>query len=128
DRGDPGAEGHGLGEDPGHQVFAVVHPGKFDRAPEHVREQQHEHDRLDGAEDQQVGYPLDLDQVALGDDPAVGHREYEHAHAPLLSSSLVVRPVNWRNTSSSVGRRTPMSATLISAVSSWRTASVSART
>src|SRR5262249_27482497 len=79
--GDAGAERHGLGEDPGHQVLAVVDPGYLDGAPEHVGEQQHEHDRLDGGEDQQVGYPLDLDQVALGDHPAVGGHEHHAAHA-----------------------------------------------
>ena len=43
-------------------------PGHVDRAAEHVREQQDEHDRRHRREDEQVRHPLDLDQVPLGDD------------------------------------------------------------
>src|SRR5439155_5907724 len=126
DGGDAGPERDGLGEDAGHQVFAVAGPVYLDRAAEHVGEQQHEHDRLDGGEDQQVGYPLDLRKVALGDDPPVDRGVSQRAHA--FTSSVTRCPVSCRNTSSRVGRRTSMSASSISAVSSWRTASVRATT
>ena len=75
---------------PGHQELAVVHAVDRDRAAEHVREQQHEHDRRQGREDQQVGDPLDLDEVALGDDRAVAEglgQRRSSAHLPARGRS-----------------------------------------
>src|SRR5207249_4692952 len=48
---DDAAEGDGLDEDPGHEVVDVLPAGDLDGAPEHIAEEQHEHDRLDGDED-----------------------------------------------------------------------------
>ena len=56
-----------------------------DRAAEDVDEEHHEHDRLERREDEQVGDPLDLDQVALGDDVAVAHGG-QGAHRDTASS------------------------------------------
>ena len=77
--GDGGAEDHRLGEDPGDEELAVgagsTCPARQrDRPAEHVGEQQDEHDRADDRADQQVGDPLDLDEVAPGDGPAVAER------------------------------------------------------
>jgi hypothetical protein len=44
--------------------------GLLDRAAEHVGEQQQEHDRLHGGEQQQLRQPDVAQQVALGDHPA----------------------------------------------------------
>jgi hypothetical protein len=43
-----------------------------DRAAEHVDKQQHEQDRLDGGEDQQVRLADEVPQVAPGDYSGVG--------------------------------------------------------
>jgi hypothetical protein len=68
-------EGDGLGEDAGHQELAVdLRAGgaaDVQRAAEHVREQHHEHDRLDQPEDDHLGDADHADQVALGDDQRV---------------------------------------------------------
>ena len=124
-----------LGEDPGHQELAVVAAaGERDRAAEHEREQQHEHDRLEDREDRQLRDPRDALQVAPGDDQAVagatgaGRRTAGRvvlavaavparlrADAPRRARSAT------RNTSSSVGRRRPMSSIAIAASSRSRT-------
>jgi hypothetical protein len=79
--GERRAEDDGLGEDAGDQELLVVDvAGRVDGAAEHVGEEQHEHDRADQDEHQDVGHPLDLDQVALGDDPPVGQRLHCGAH------------------------------------------------
>ena len=71
--GDRAPEDHRLREDPGQQELRVADVARHvDRAAEHVAEQQHEHDRRQRREDDQVGHPLDLDQVAPGDRQAVG--------------------------------------------------------
>src|SRR5205814_1535682 len=111
-------------EDPGHQVLLVVHPRDLDGPAEHVREQQHEHDGLDRREDQQIGDPLDLDQIALRHDPAVVQRRGDQGHCS--SSVPTDSPVNFRNTSSSVARWMPRSTGSIPATSSCRTTSMSA--
>ncbi len=102
---------------PGDQELAVARasPGRVDRAAEDVGEQQHEHDRRQRREHQQVGHPLDLDQVALGDDQAVGHGRGRRSSASISSAvhgapasfgvSSAACPVSVRNTSSRVGRR-----------------------
>jgi ABC-type Zn2+ transport system substrate-binding protein/surface adhesin len=69
------AEGHGLHEDAGQQEVDVLHPLRerpLHRAAEHVGEQQHEHDRLDGREDQQLWLANEMAQVAAGDHACVG--------------------------------------------------------
>ena len=71
DAGLHGAEGDRLHEDPGHQVVHVVDPRCRDGATEDVAEQQDEHDRLDGREEQGLGDAGDGEQVALGDGPGV---------------------------------------------------------
>src|SRR5262249_51994035 len=123
------AEDHGLRENPRDQELAVAHARDVDRAAEHVDEQQDEHDRRERGEDQQVGHPLDLDQVALGDDSAVAEG-LEGVHSPLPPSFVApfwsaARPVNVRNTSSSVGRRRATSCTAMPAASSPRSALIS---
>ncbi len=129
--GERGAEGDGLGEDPRDEELLVVAALHVDRPTEDVGEQQHEHDRLQRREDQQVGHPLDLDEVALGDDQAVAHRRQRAHRATTLSSSLsgwasAAWPVRLRNTSSRVGRRRPTSDTATPAASSRRSASTQA--
>src|SRR5690606_15454042 len=117
-------EHDGLGEDPGDQELPVVDTsGNGDRTAEHVGEEQHEHDRGEQDPDDHLGHPLHLDQVALGDDEAVGHGPAQSVHRvtscvcfssteePLLLDSVLC-PVRARNTSSSVGRRSPTSRTV----------------
>ena len=75
DRGLRGAEGDRLDEDPGQQEVDVGNPVRqrtADRAAEHVDEQQHEQDRLDRGEDQQVRLADEVTQVAAGDHDDVG--------------------------------------------------------
>src|SRR5712691_8279010 len=72
DRGGGGAEHDRLHDDPRDQEVDVADPGDVDGAAEDVAEQQHEHDRLDGGEDQQLGGAGDVGQVATGDDQGVG--------------------------------------------------------
>ena len=55
ERGDEPAEGDVLDDDPRDQEVDVGEPGRPDRAAEHVAEQQHEHDRLHGEREQQLG-------------------------------------------------------------------------
>ena len=99
--GDGGAEDHGLGEDAGDQELAVeLGVAAGDRPAEHVREEQHEHDRRQRGEHQQVRNPLDLDEVAFGDDQSVGQwRRARSRRAP-------PRLRWWRDRSGS-GRRRP---------------------
>ena len=125
-----------LHEDARHQVLGVAGAaGQRDGAAEHDREQQHEHDRLQDGEDGQLGDPRDALEVAPGD--ASGHRRRPGAAPPAGARCrrlLMVRPprrprrgsggstprprrprptwpVSDRKTSSSVGRRMPMSST-----------------
>src|SRR4029077_20270971 len=70
-----GAEGDRLDEDPGQQEVDVGDPVRqraADRAAEHVDEQQHKQDRLDGGEDQQVRLADEVTQVAARDHGGVG--------------------------------------------------------
>src|SRR6478735_8329886 len=87
--GDRRAEDHRLGEDPRHEELAVgLAVPTADRATEDEREQQHEHDRLQRREDEQVRHALDLDEVALGDHGRVGEHVGEaHAWTPSLASA-----------------------------------------
>src|SRR5712692_124626 len=72
DRGGGGAEHDRLHDDARDQVVHVADPRDVDGAAEDVAEQQHEHDRLDGGEDQQLGGAGDAGQVTAGDDHGVG--------------------------------------------------------
>ena len=136
-RDDERGEHDGLRHDPGHQELAVAGAGHRDRAAEHEREQQHEHHRLDGHVQQQLGHPLDVDQVAAHHDgrghgqrrrgehrPAVlstvragrGGRSSQHAlgvgGSDASGSSDSARwPVRCRKTSSRLGRLRPRSST-----------------
>ncbi len=49
------------------EVDVVAVAGRLDRAAEHVREQQHEHDRLHREGEQHVRVAREPDQVALGE-------------------------------------------------------------
>src|SRR5829696_756099 len=131
------SEGHGLYEDAGHKVVDVALAAHVDCAPEHVTEQQHEHDRLYDREDQKLGNAWDLYEVALGEHPTVGESPVElavparlqtafvchRAHAISFSSTRcsasgsAAWPVRVRNTSSRVGRCRPSSSTCTPAVS-----------
>src|SRR5829696_6057634 len=75
-----GAEDHRLDKDPGHQeVDVVLDPRHLDGAAEHVGEQQHEHDRLDGREQQQ-GRDADVAvEVAPGHGGGVGEGPAQRA-------------------------------------------------
>src|SRR5947208_2827674 len=67
------SEDHGLHEDAWHQEVDVGNATRdLDRAAENVAEHQHEDHRLDGGEDEQLGYPPVRDQVApeIGSAPA----------------------------------------------------------
>ena len=150
DAGERRVEHHGLGEDARHEVLhvgVVGHPRDLDRAAEHVDEQQHEHDRLDGGEDQQLGVAGHGPQVAHRLGPAVapepdgplghvgpvevgaGQRHIGRGHQAAPLSSVGDRrrlprrawPVSCRNTSSSVGRRATTSTTPMPSASSRRT-------
>ena len=70
---------------PAHEELRVVDARvlRADRAAEDEGEQQHEHDRREQREDQQVRDPQDLAQVPLRDGDAVGHGLGE-AHRLLL--------------------------------------------
>ncbi len=72
DGGAQGTEGDRLSEHAGDQVVDVGHPGNADRAAERIPEQQHEHDRLDGGEDQSLRCAGQVAQVAAGDVDRVG--------------------------------------------------------
>ena len=80
DAGLGGAEDHRLDQDPGHQeVDVVLDPRHLDGAAEHVGEQQHEHDRLDGREQQQ-GRDADVAvEVAPGHGGGVGEGPAQRA-------------------------------------------------
>ena len=66
-----GGEHDRLGEDAAHQELAVVAVEDRDRPTEHVCEQQHEHDRLDGGVAQRLGLAAHVQQTAAGDHPRV---------------------------------------------------------
>ena len=81
DAGRGAGEGHGLHEDPAHEVVGVVPTaGHLDRAAEDEREQQHEHDRLDDPEDDRVRLTAQARDVAPGDGPGVGQGLAQGAH------------------------------------------------
>ena len=148
DRGLRGAEGDRLDEDPGQQEVDVGNPVRqrtADRAAEHVDEQQHEQDRLDRGEDQQVRLADEVTQVApvtttmsvMAARTACGRgrcgrstgrcgagmsggggrgRGRRRVRGPgAPPSSPGGAPVSCRKTSSSVGWRSPMSLTPICA-------------
>ena len=129
ERGHEAAERHRLDDDPGHQEVDVVVARRLDRAAEDVDEEQHEHDRLDGEADQQVGLARDAQEAALREHERVGDGVARCRHAAparlrrpgLLGSAAW--PVSVRKTSSSVGRRSAMSSMPIPASSRRRTAS-----
>src|SRR5918996_1525543 len=129
-----------LGEDPGHEELPVGHTGDLDHRAEHVTEQEHEHDRRHRDPHEDLGHPGDLDEVAPPDDDAVLQGECYRAHltASLSTSSSIALsasasagapfpvatssawwPVRVKNTSSSVGRRSPTSTTLMLASARW---------
>ena len=70
ERRDEPAEGDVLDDDPRDQEVDVGVARRADRAAEDVDEQQHEHDRLHGEREQQVGGPRQAHEVALGDHEA----------------------------------------------------------
>ena len=111
-RRDEAAEGDVLDDDPRDQEVDVRVPRRGDRAAEDVDEEQHEHHRLHGEGDQQVGRPRQAHQVALGDHERVGHQSPHAAFSSCSSlSASAAWPVSDRNTSSRVGRRSPRSST-----------------
>src|SRR5690606_127436 len=108
DDGERRVERGDLHEDAGDEELAVLPAAE--RATEDVGEQQDEHDRLNHRGEQPVDVASDVEQVAPGDHAAVAHPLHERAH----ESSSVPWPVNDRNTSSSVGRRSATSSTATS--------------
>ena len=133
DAGGERAEHDRLHEDPGHQevdVGLTRRQAALDRAAEHVAEHQHEDDRLDRGEHQQLRVAPDVEQVAPRDRERVadgvdatvatrrrgrggvaswscgdfGSRRWPASPSSSVGSSAVW-PVSSRNTSSSVGSR-----------------------
>ena len=91
-----------------------------DGAAEHEAEEHHEHDRAERHVEQELRRALDVDEVAP--DHLAASRD-SHAAKPsrchlLDGASSAGRPVIDRKTSSSVGRRKPMSSTWTPAASS----------
>ena len=80
ERGDEAAERDVLHDDARDQEVGVAVAGRLDRTPEHVAEQQHEHDRLHGERDQQLGRARQAHEVALGDHERVAHQPSHAAH------------------------------------------------
>src|SRR6185312_2670979 len=108
----------------GDQEVDIAVAGGGDRAAEHVGEEQHEHDRLHGEGEQQVGRADDAHEVALGEHHGVGDGTAKAAHhSPSASGSSAAWPVSLRKTSSRVGRRIAMSSIPTPAAFSRSTAS-----
>lgn len=105
------AERDVLDDDPRDQEVGIGAVAGADRAAEHVAEQQHEHDRLHGERQQQVGRARQPHQVALGDDHRVGHQAAHQSASSSGAGSSATCPVSVRNTSSSVGWRSARSLT-----------------
>src|SRR6476646_7631949 len=112
-----------LDEDPRHQVLPVAAAARQrDRAAENVREQHHEHDRLEDREDRQLRDAWHALEGAPRDDEPVGGGGRKTAHdSSSDGSSSAACPVSVRKTSSSVGRRKAMSSIPIPASPSART-------
>src|SRR6266542_1265748 len=137
-----------LGDDPGQSELEERLGRPREGAPEHVGEQQHEHQRLEAQVEQLHGVVLDLDQAAPGQRERVPDRGRradaagrggqaragrmgECGHAALrsvsssspASSALARWPVRVKKTSSRLGLRRLSSATRTPAVvSRWRMA------
>src|SRR5262249_16855186 len=108
---------------PGHQEVDVVEPGNLDRAAEYVKEEQHEHDRLDGVPDQEIRLAADTEEAPLREDEHVRGCERDRAHfIPPAWSSSVPCPVSCNKTSSRVGETMVMPWIAPPTSSSWRTA------
>src|SRR5262249_31775225 len=142
------AEDGGHREQARYQVFAVAASARhLDRAAEHVAEQHHHHDGEDQGAAQRAGLVPDMADLTPGTRPAVTQcpgepvepsprraRDFENGHqaasscrwlagawgGSAASDADAVRPVSRRKTSSSVGRRRPMSSARIPARSSSR--------
>src|SRR2546426_7552292 len=86
---DDAAEGDGLDEDPRHQVVDVLPARHLDGAPEHVAEKEHEHDRLDGDEHDQLGRSQGAQDAPPGEDHRVEERpdESRPSHDRLVTRS-----------------------------------------
>ena len=104
ERGDEAAEGHGLHDDSRDQEVDVAEPRCRDGAAEDVDEEQHEHQRLHGEADQQVGLARDALGAPHGEHPHVRELVGDRLHRLSSSASAAVWPVSSRNTSSRVGR------------------------
>ena len=64
-------ENHRLHEDSGQKEVDVLDSRDRNRPAEHEREQQQEHDRLDGGDHQELRHPEETSKVALRDDQHV---------------------------------------------------------
>ena len=118
------AEGERLHEDAADQVLAVAAAGDVDRAAEDVREQQHEHQRLQRDVEQLLGDLADVLEVAPGEHEAVRDRASGWRRSCGARSRLA-RSVSVRKTSSSVASRRWTSTASTPAASSARTISIS---
>ena len=104
-RRDEAAERDVLHDDPRDQEVDVRVAGRLDRAAEHVAKQQHEHDRLHGEREQQIGRAREADQVALGDHERVGHEPPHAAASSFVSLELVLCGVSGQRQEHVVERR-----------------------
>src|SRR2546425_784336 len=77
DRGRDAAECHRLHEDPRHEEVNVLPAGNLDRTAEHVAKEEHEHDRLDGDEHDQLRHPHGFQNTALGQHQRVEERPHD---------------------------------------------------
>src|SRR5262249_22162498 len=97
-------------DDPGHEEGDVVEPGNLDRAAEYVKEEQHEHDRLDGVPDQEIRLAADTEEAPLREHEHVRGCERDRAYfSPPGWSASAPCPVSCKKTSSSVGETMVMS-------------------
>src|SRR5918997_4519087 len=131
------AEHHGHGEHPRHEELAVVPATQRRRPAQQVAEHQEHHNREQQPDDDHEGLSVPVDDVAAGDGPGVGQRPAQpvrggsryawvrstHA-ASSFSAALARCPVRRRNTSSSVGPRSPTSSARRPAPSTPRITSV----